>query len=156
MAVEDPPCTPPRKPACSTASLKCLCTSVQSMGNKQEESEICVLAGPWFHCNYRNIMGQLSCLECYHGWLLAFFFWKDRPGKWSGIALYMREQWECIERCLEVDEEQVKNLWVKGQANMGDTVVDFNYRPPDQEDKSDEAFYDSWKWPHGPGSQGKL
>lgn len=57
----------------------------------------------------------------------------------------MREQRECIERCLEVDEEQVKNLWVKGQANMGDTVVDFNYRPPDQEDKSDEAFYDSWK-----------
>lgn len=57
----------------------------------------------------------------------------------------MREQWECIERCLEVDEEQGKSLWVKGQANMGDTVVDFNYRPPDQEDKSDEAFYDSWK-----------
>jgi len=33
-------------------------------------------------------------------------------------------------------------LWIriKGQANMGDTVVGVYYRPPDQEGKVDEAF----------------
>ncbi|GAB0208952.1 hypothetical protein GRJ2_003360900 [Grus japonensis] len=30
---------------------------------------------------------------------------------------------------------------MKGQANMGDTVVGVYYRPPDQEEEVDEAFY---------------
>ena len=34
-------------------------------------------------------------------------------------------------------------MWVriKGQAGMGDTVVNVYYRPPDQDEKVDEAFY---------------
>jgi len=30
---------------------------------------------------------------------------------------------------------------IKEQANMGDTVVDIYYRPPDQEEEVDETFY---------------
>ena len=35
------------------------------------------------------------------------------------------------------------SLWVriKGRANIGDTVVGVCYRPPDQEEEVDEAFY---------------
>lgn len=34
-------------------------------------------------------------------------------------------------------------MWVriKGQVNMGDTVVCVHYRPPDEEEEVDEAFY---------------
>jgi len=35
-------CTTPGKPACSITSLKCLYTNACSMGNKEEELEICV------------------------------------------------------------------------------------------------------------------
>jgi len=63
-------------------------------------------------------------------------FRKDRPARQGGrIALYVREQLECIELCLGADEEQVESLRVrtKGQAHVGDTVVDLYYRPPNQE-----------------------
>jgi len=36
------PCFPPGKPACLSSSLKYLYTNAGSMGNTQEESEICV------------------------------------------------------------------------------------------------------------------
>jgi len=41
------------------------------------------------------------------------------------------------------NEERVESLWVriKGQAHMGDITVDVYYRPPDQEEEIDEAFY---------------
>jgi len=55
----------------------------------------------------------------------------------------VREQLECIELCLGVDEEPVNSLLVriKRQAHMGDAVVGVHYRPPDQEEEVDEAFY---------------
>jgi len=55
----------------------------------------------------------------------------------------VREQLEYIEFCLGADEEQVENLRVriKRQAHRGDTVVGVYYRPPDQEEEVDEAFY---------------
>jgi len=65
----------------------------------------------------------------------------DRPARrGGGVALYVREQLECIS--LGVDEELVESLWVtiKGQAHMGDTVVSVYHRPPDQEAEVDEAF----------------
>ena len=45
----------------------------------------------------------------------------------------MRAQLECIELCLGVDEEHVESLCIriKGQANMGDTVLGVYYRPLD-------------------------
>ena len=55
----------------------------------------------------------------------------------------MREQLECIELCLGTDEEGVESLWVriKGQPHLGDVIVGVYYRPPDQEEEVDEAFY---------------
>ena len=52
-------------------------------------------------------------------------------------------QKERIELCLGANEERVESLWVriKGQAHMSDTVVGVYYRPPDQEEEVDEAFY---------------
>ena len=52
------------------------------------------------------------------------------------MALHVREQLECIELCLGVDEERVKSLWVsiKGQTHMGDIAVGVHYKPPDKED----------------------
>jgi len=37
----------------------------------------------------------------------------------------------------------MESLWVriKGQAHMGDVIVGVNYRPPDQDEEVDEAFY---------------
>ena len=61
----------------------------------------------------------------------------------GGVTVYAREQLECIEHCLRLDEERVENLWVriKWQAHSGDTVVGVYYRPPDQEEEGNEAFY---------------
>jgi len=55
----------------------------------------------------------------------------------------VREQQEGIEFCLGEDEERVENLWVriKGQPQMGDIIVGVYYRPHDQEEEVDEAFY---------------
>jgi len=69
---------------------------------------------------------------------------KDRPTRrGGGVALYVREQQECIEICLGTDEEGVESLWVriKGQPDMGDVIVGVHYRPPDQEEEVEEAFY---------------
>jgi len=59
----------------------------------------------------------------------------------------VREQQECIELCLRVDEERVESLWVriKAQAHMADFVVHIYYRPPDQEEEVNEAFYRQMK-----------
>ena len=69
---------------------------------------------------------------------------KDRPtGRAGAVVLCVREQLERIELCLGADEELVESLWVriKGQAYMGVTVVGVYYRPPDQEEEVDKAFY---------------
>jgi len=61
----------------------------------------------------------------------------------GGVPLYVREQLECIELGLGADAERVESLWVriKGQAHTGDITVGVYYRPPDQEQEVDEAFY---------------
>jgi len=57
-------------------------------------------------------------------------FRKDRPTRrGGGVALYVREQLECIELGLGA-HEGVKSLWVriKGQTHMGDVIVGVCYR----------------------------
>lgn len=71
-------------------------------------------------------------------------FRKDRLARQGGgAALYVREQLECTELHLGGNDEEVKSLWIsiRGWANIGDTVVDVYYRPPDQDEEVDEAFY---------------
>jgi len=61
--------------------------------------------------------------SCDFQWRL---FREDRPTRrGGGVALYVREQLECIELCLGADEEGVESLWVriKGQPHMDDVIV---------------------------------
>ncbi|GAB0205877.1 mitochondrial enolase superfamily member 1 [Grus japonensis] len=112
------------------------------MGNKQEELEICV----WSQ-GHDLIPIIETWWDSSHVWNPVMdgyvLFRKDRPARQGrGVALRVREQLEGIKLCLEVDEERVKSLRVriKGQANMGYTVVGIYNRPPDQEEEVDEAF----------------
>ncbi|GAB0187639.1 mitochondrial enolase superfamily member 1 [Grus japonensis] len=113
------------------------------MGNKQEELEVCVRSQ-----GHDLIAITETWWDSSHDWNAVMdgyvLFRKDRPARQGGgVALYVREQLESIDLCLGVDEEQVESLWVriKGQANMGDTVVGVYYVPLDQEEEVNEAFY---------------
>lgn len=50
---------------------------------------------------------------------------------------------QSLELCLGIDDEPTESLWVriKDQTGMGDIVVGFCCRRPDQEEQVDEAFY---------------
>ncbi|CAM2095472.1 unnamed protein product [Caretta caretta] len=70
-------------------------------------------------------------------------FRKDRQGrKGGGVALYVREQYDCSELRYETVEKP-ECLWIKFRSvsNKGDVVVGACYRPPDQGDEVDEAFF---------------
>ncbi|PKU26818.1 hypothetical protein llap_22878 [Limosa lapponica baueri] len=112
------------------------------MGNRQEELEICVRSQ-----GHDLIAVTETWWDSSHDWNAVMdgyvLFRKDRPARpGGGVALYVREQLECIELSLEADEERVESLWVriKGQANMRDTVVGVYYRPPDQDGEAAETF----------------
>lgn len=72
---------------------------------------------------------------------MSFLGKTDRQGMTVEALFYVREQLECIKLCLEMNDEQIWSSWarVKGHANMGDNIVCFYYRPPDQEEEVDEA-----------------
>lgn len=69
------------------------------------------------------------------------FFRKDRLGR-LGAPLYVREQLECLELCLEMDEGPTETLRVriKESTDKGDIVVGICCRPSDQEEQVDEAL----------------
>ncbi|CAM4377561.1 unnamed protein product [Caretta caretta] len=70
-------------------------------------------------------------------------FRKDREArKGGGVALYVREQYDCSELKYETSEKP-ESLWIKFRSlsNKGDVVVGVCYRPPDQGDEVDEAFF---------------
>ena len=112
------------------------------MGNKQEEIEICVRSQ-----GHNLIATTETWWDSSHDWNAVIdgytLFRKDRstrPG--GGVALYVREQLECIELCLGADEKQTEILWVriKRQPHMGDVIVGVCYRPPDQEEEVDKTL----------------
>jgi len=91
--------------ACSTTSLKCFYTNARSIGNKQEELEICMRSQ-----GHDLIAITETCWDSSYEWNPVIdgyaFFGKDRPAMRSGgVALYVKEQLELIELCLNVDEE---------------------------------------------------
>ena len=55
----------------------------------------------------------------------------------------MREQLECMELCLGIGDAAAESILVsiKESTGKGDIVVRIRYRPPDQEEPVDEAFY---------------
>jgi len=88
-----------------SSTLKCLYTNARSMGNKQEELEICVRS------QGRDLIAVTETWwDSSHDWHAVIdgytLFRKDRPTRRDGgVALYVREQLECIELCLGRDEE---------------------------------------------------
>lgn len=115
---------------------KCLYTTAHSMGNKYEELKVCMQG-----CGLVEITGHggIAHVTVVLWWIDTGFLgktgWKNEEVELPLIwAAGMREalprvgwgaNWELI----------------KEQTNMGDKVVGFYCRPPDQEEQVDEAFY---------------
>ncbi|KAK4825574.1 LOW QUALITY PROTEIN: hypothetical protein QYF61_000573 [Mycteria americana] len=81
-----------------------------------------------------------------HNWSAAMdgykLFRRDRRGRrGGGVALYVRECLDSLE--LDDGDDRVECLWVRirGKANKADIVVGLCYRPPNQDEETDELFY---------------
>ncbi|GAB0209132.1 hypothetical protein GRJ2_003378900 [Grus japonensis] len=111
------------------------------MGNKQEELEAIV---QWE--NYDIVAIMETWWDDSHKWSAAMdgykLFRRDRQGRrGSGVALYVRECFDCLE--LNDGDERVECLWVRirGKANKADIMVGICYRPPNQDEEADKIFY---------------
>ena len=107
------------------ASLKCIHTNAHGVGNKYEDLQVCVL----LQC-YDLVGIMETWCDGSHDWSIIMWGYRltgknrlERPGE--EVALYVREQLECIELCLRMDDEPNESLWVriKEQTSMGDIVV---------------------------------
>ena len=76
-------------------------------------------------------------------WMAIYFLGKTDQQDKAVELLFVREQLECIEFCLGMNDEQMESLWIriKGKTNMGDSIVVVYYGPPNQEKEIDKAFY---------------
>lgn len=92
--------------------LQNACIQMHSMGNKQKQPDI------WVHSQSNDL---LVITEIWwgrsHNWNTVVdgcVLWrKDRPARWvGGVALHVREQHECIELCLEMNDEWVESFCV--------------------------------------------
>ncbi|PKU29350.1 mitochondrial fission process protein 1 [Limosa lapponica baueri] len=124
----------------SGAQLKCLYTNAGSMGNKQDELEAIVQQD-----SYNVVAITETWWDDGHDWNAAMdgykLFRRDRQGRrGGGVALYVRECFDCIE--LDSSDDKVECLWVrmKGKANKGDFVLGVCYRPPKRDVEADEVF----------------
>ncbi|KAK4829760.1 hypothetical protein QYF61_006484 [Mycteria americana] len=125
----------------TTAQLKCLYTNAGSMGNKQEELEAIV-----HQENYNTVAIMETWWDDSHNWSAAMdgykLFRRDRRGRrGGGVALYVRDSLDSLE--LDDGDDRVECLWVRirGKANKADIVVGVCYRPPNQDEETDELFY---------------
>ncbi|KAK4825246.1 hypothetical protein QYF61_025645, partial [Mycteria americana] len=125
----------------TTAQLKCLYTNARSMGNKQEELEAIV-----HQENYVMVAITETWWDDSHNWSAAMddnkLFRRDRRGRrGGGVTLYVRECLDSLE--LDDGDDRVECLWVRirGKANKADIVVGVCYRPPNQDEETDELFY---------------
>ena len=53
------------------------------------------------------------------------------------VTHYVKDQLECMELCLGMDEELAKSLWCKGKTELGEITVAGCSRPPDREEQMD-------------------
>ena len=123
--------------------MKCLYTNAHSMGNKQEELEAIVLLE-----SYDLIAITETWWDESHDWNVALdgygLFRRDRrERRGRGVALYVKKTLQSEELSLKNSHEQVESLWVRigERGNKGNLVVGVYYRPPDQEELIDEAFF---------------
>ncbi|GAB0206625.1 mitochondrial enolase superfamily member 1 [Grus japonensis] len=131
----------PRGAGYVEAHLKCFYTNACSMRNKQEELEALAQSQCYDVIGISETWWEESCDWCavMDGYRL---FRRDRQGRrGGGVALYVTEGLDCTE--LSVGDDTVESLWVriKGQANKGDVTVGVYYRPPSQDDITDELFF---------------
>ena len=124
------------------AQLKCVYTNARSMGNKQEELEAIVR-----QASYDLAAIMETWWDCSHDWSAAMdgykLFRKDRQGRRGGcVALYVRECFDVTE--LMAGDDKVESLWVKirGRADKADIPVGSCYRPPNQDEETDEVLYE--------------
>ncbi|GAB0182550.1 hypothetical protein GRJ2_000720300 [Grus japonensis] len=131
----------PRGAGYVEAHLKCFYTNACSMRNKREELEAFAQSQCYDATGISETWWEESCDWCavMDGYRL---FRRDRQGRrcW-GVGLYGTEGLDCTE--LSVGNDTVGSLWVriKGQANKGDVIVGVYYRPPSQDDATDELFF---------------
>ncbi|KAM9591180.1 uncharacterized protein ACIBXB_006077 isoform 1-T3 [Morphnus guianensis] len=125
----------------SIGQLKCIFANARSMGNKQEELEAIVQQD-----SYDLVAITETWWDNSHDWSAAMdgykLFRRDRQGRrGGGVALYVRECFDCTE--LHDCDDKVERLWVRmrGKANKADIVLGVCYRPPDQVEETDESFY---------------
>ncbi|PKU48935.1 adaptin ear-binding coat-associated protein 1 [Limosa lapponica baueri] len=125
----------------SGTQLKCLYTNARNVGNKQEELEAIVR-----HESYDVVAIMEMWWDESNDWSAAVegykLFRRDRQGRrGGGVALYVREDYECVE--LTEDNGRVECLWVRirGRASKADIMVGVCYRPPNQEVEVDNIFY---------------
>jgi len=124
-----------------TAQLKCIYTNARSMGNKQEELEAIVQQDSYDLVAITETWWDVSLdwSDATDGYK---FYRRDRRGKrGSGVALYVRDCFDCIE--LNNCDDKVECLWVKmrGKANKADILLGVCFRPPNQDEEADEVFY---------------
>ncbi|GAB0181485.1 hypothetical protein GRJ2_000613800 [Grus japonensis] len=119
------PATPASQSASSEAQLKCLYANDHSMGNKQEELEMCT------HLQGYDLIAIMEMWwDGSYDWSVGMeghrLFRKDRQGREAeGVTLYVNDQLVCMELLLGMDEELTESLWVriKGRAGTGDIIV---------------------------------
>ncbi|GAB0208010.1 hypothetical protein GRJ2_003266700 [Grus japonensis] len=110
------------------------------MGNKQEELEAIVQQE-----NYDRVAITETWWDDSHNWAAAMdgykLFRRDRQWRGSGVALYVKECFDCLE--LNDGDDRVECLWVRirGKANKADIMVGVCHRPPNQDEEADEIFY---------------
>lgn len=111
-----------------------------------EQTEVTRDVCGWYHWHNGHMVGWLL------NWSIGIgcfkLFRKDRLERWGWqVALYVNDQLECMELCLENDEGPFQSLWVKteGRGGQGQELlrVGICYRPPSWEDGVDEASADS-------------
>jgi len=107
----------------SRAQFKCIYTNACSMGNKQEDLEDIVQQH-----SYDFVAITETWWDYSHDWSAAMdgykLFRRDRGGKRStGVALYVRDCFDCIE--LDNCDDKVDCLWVemRGKANKADILL---------------------------------
>jgi len=114
-----------------------------SMENEQEQLEATVLLE-----SYDLIALTETSWDESHDWSTAIdgyrLFRRDRWGKrGASVALYTKKSIQCEELSLKNGHKQVESLWVRirDRGNKGNLVVGVYYRPPDQGQPTDEAFF---------------
>ncbi|PKU36538.1 hypothetical protein llap_13164 [Limosa lapponica baueri] len=124
---------PTSKSASTGNQLKCHYANACSMGNKQEDLEMCAHLQSYDHTGITETWWDGS-----YDWSVGMeeyrLFRKDRLGRGGGgVALYVNDQLECLELHLGMDEEPRESLWVKikGSTGAGDVTIGVCYRPPD-------------------------